>query len=95
LGEIFERFVSPIVYPNTISVKIWREEPKEVGTMETITPQLLKINDVCVRTSLSRSTIYREIESGRLRAVKRGKSIRVTETALADFIASLEAVEVK
>jgi excisionase family DNA binding protein len=63
--------------------------------METVTPQLLRINEVCERTALSRSSVYREIESGRLRAVKRGKSIRVTESALADFIQSLEAVGVK
>ena len=61
--------------------------------METITPQLLRVNEVCTR--LARSSVYREIESGRLPAVKRGKSIRITETALADFIASLKAVEVK
>jgi excisionase family DNA binding protein len=63
--------------------------------METITPQLLRVNEVCTRLALSRSSVYREIESGRLPAVKRGKSIRITETALADFIASLKAVEVK
>jgi excisionase family DNA binding protein len=62
---------------------------------ETATPQLLRINEVCERTALSRSSIYRDIESGRLRAVKRGKSIRVSESALAEFIESLEAVEVK
>lgn len=62
---------------------------------ETAIPQLLRINEVCERTALSRSSIYRDIESGRLRAVKRGKSIRVSESALAEFIESLEAVEVK
>lgn len=63
--------------------------------MEKVIPQLLRVNEVCTRLALSRSSVYREIESGRLPAVKRGKSLRITESALAEFIASLEAVEVK
>ena len=70
---------------------------KEKGEtrMETVTPQLLRVNEVCARLAMSRSSVYREIDSGRLPAVKRGKSLRITETALAQFVESLEAVEVK
>lgn len=56
-------------------------------------PQLHAISVVSIRTSLSRSAIYREITSGRLRAVKIGKSVRVTEEDLQVFIASLQSAK--
>ena len=62
--------------------------------METqVLPQLHAISVVSTRTSLSRSAIYREITSGRLRAVKIGKSVRVTEEDLQSFIASLQSAK--
>ena len=57
------------------------------------TPQLLSLPMVAERTSLSRSTLYREIDSGRLKVVKIGKSVRVTEQALREYIDSLEKKE--
>jgi excisionase family DNA binding protein len=57
---------------------------------ENQTPQLLSLKEVGERTSLSRSTIYREIEAGRLRAVKIGKSVRVNDLELRRFIESLQ-----
>jgi excisionase family DNA binding protein len=56
-----------------------------------ITPQLHALGAVSARTSLSRSALYREIRAGRLRAVKIGKSLRISESDLQDFIGSLEA----
>ena len=59
--------------------------------METqVLPQLHALSVVSARTSLSRSALYREIKAGRLRALKIGKSLRVSETDLQVFISSLE-----
>jgi excisionase family DNA binding protein len=59
--------------------------------METqVLPQLHALGVVSTRTSLSRSALYREIKAGRLRALKIGKSLRVSETDLQVFISSLE-----
>jgi excisionase family DNA binding protein len=52
-------------------------------------PQLLSLHQVSARTSLSRSTLYREIDAGRLKSVKIGKSVRISERALKDFIEAL------
>jgi excisionase family DNA binding protein len=54
------------------------------------TPNLLSLKEVGERTALSRSTIYREIESGRLQAVKIGKSVRVMDSELRRYIESLQ-----
>ena len=55
-----------------------------------VLPQLHALGVVSARTSLSRSALYREIKAGRLRALKIGKSLRVSETDLQVFISSLE-----
>jgi excisionase family DNA binding protein len=52
--------------------------------------QLLPIAIVCDRTALSRSAIYRLIASGRLKPVKIGKSVRVSESELRRFFTTLE-----
>ena len=57
-------------------------------------PQMLSIPMVSERTSLSRSTLYREIDAGRLKTVKIGKSVRITEQALRDYIQQLESERV-
>ena len=57
---------------------------------ENQTPKLLSLHEVCERTALSRSTIYREIDAGRLIAVKIGKSVRVTDSELRRYIESLQ-----
>jgi excisionase family DNA binding protein len=57
---------------------------------ETQTPKLLSLNEVSERTALSRSTIYREIDAGRLVAVKIGKSVRITDSELRRYIESLQ-----
>jgi excisionase family DNA binding protein len=57
---------------------------------ETQTPKLLSLNEVSERTALSRSTIYREIDAGRLVAVKIGKSVRITDSELRRYIESLK-----
>jgi len=57
-------------------------------------PALLKFTEISARTGLSRSTIYREIQSennpqGRLKVVRIGRAVRVREQDLADFINAL------
>lgn len=58
-------------------------------TIENSTPRLLALAEVSLQTSLSRSTLYREIEAGRLKVVKIGKSVRVTDQSLRDYISAL------
>lgn len=57
--------------------------------------QLLGLNAVSARTDLSKSTLYRLINRGHLRAVKVGKALRITESELTRFIQSLEAGELQ
>jgi excisionase family DNA binding protein len=53
------------------------------------TVQLNSIKDVVARTRLSRSTIYQELASGRLRSVKVGARRLIVESALIDYIDGL------
>ena len=58
--------------------------------METATlPTLLKITTFMERTGLSKASAYRLINSGQLKTVKIGRSVRITETELSRFINSL------
>jgi excisionase family DNA binding protein len=50
---------------------------------------LNSIKDIVVRTGLSRSTVYEEMSSGRLRSVKVGRRRLIPESALIDYIDSL------
>lgn len=55
--------------------------------------QLLGLNSVTARTDLSKSTIYRLINKGHLKAVKVGKALRISESELTRFIRALESGE--
>lgn len=57
-------------------------------------PQLHALSAVSARTALSRSSLYREIKAGRLRALKVGKALRITEAELCRFISALETSQV-
>jgi len=58
--------------------------------MDTATlPALLKLPEVMERTGLSRASVYRVINSGLLKTVKIGRSVRVSEAELGRFINSL------
>jgi len=50
---------------------------------------LNSIKDVVARTNLSRSKVYEEMDSGRLKSVKVGRRRLVTESQLIDYIDSL------
>jgi excisionase family DNA binding protein len=61
--------------------------------METpLPPTLHKVATVISRTGLSRSALYREIRLGRLKVVKIGRSVRVREKDLVDFIDTLAVI---
>jgi excisionase family DNA binding protein len=51
---------------------------------------LYRVTEAMVVLSMSRSAIYEEIRSGRLRSVKRGRSRLISAAAIADYVALLE-----
>ena len=55
----------------------------------TNTIRLNSIKDVQERTRLSRSTIYQEMSSGRLRSVHVGRRRLIPESALIEYIQGL------
>lgn len=55
----------------------------------SLPPTLHKLSVVSVRTGMSRSALYREINAGRLKTVKIGRSVRVREQDLSAFINAL------
>lgn len=64
--------------------------------METVqATQLYRVIEVCAHLAMSRSSIYREIEAGNLKAVKRGKSLRVSAEEIARYVESLPAATIK
>jgi excisionase family DNA binding protein len=58
---------------------------------DTVTPQSLhKLAVVMARTGLSRSAVYRVINEGKLKTIKIGRSVRISEQELNRFINALE-----
>lgn len=53
-------------------------------------PQFLKPNEVAKVLRVSTMTIYREIENGRLPAVRVGRSIRVPHASLDEYLRDME-----
>jgi excisionase family DNA binding protein len=52
--------------------------------------QLYRVTDVMRLLSMSRSVIYEQLRSGRLRSVRQGRSRRIPAAALAEYVALLE-----
>jgi excisionase family DNA binding protein len=52
--------------------------------------QLYRIRDAMVVLSMSRSVLYEQIRSGRLRSVTQGRSRLIPASAIADYVALLE-----
>ena len=52
--------------------------------------QLYKVADAMVVLSMSRSVIYEQIRSGRLRSVTQGRARLIPASAIADYIVLLE-----
>jgi predicted DNA-binding transcriptional regulator AlpA len=57
---------------------------------QTAPAALYKIPEVMMTLRMSRGAVYSEIKAGRLRRVKRGRSVFVTSTAVADYVQLLE-----
>lgn len=55
-------------------------------TTPTAMPQLLRPREISQRLGLSRAMVYRLIESGELKAIRIGKSIRIDANELTRFI---------
>jgi excisionase family DNA binding protein len=51
---------------------------------------LYRVTEVMVLLSLSRSVIYEEIRSGRLRSVKRGRTRLISAAAITEYVSLLE-----
>lgn len=51
---------------------------------------LYRVADAVIVLSMSRSVIYEEMRSGRLRSIKRGRSRLISATAIAEYVARLE-----
>jgi excisionase family DNA binding protein len=58
-----------------------------------VKPQLHHIQEFLSRTGLSRSTAYREIESGHLKVVRIGRILRISEAEICRYIADLDSAE--
>jgi predicted DNA-binding transcriptional regulator AlpA len=57
---------------------------------ETAQIALYKIPEVMTMLRMSRGAVYSEIKAGRLRRVRRGRSVFVTSAAIADYVLLLE-----
>ena len=53
--------------------------------------QLYRVRDAMTALSLSRSVIYEQIRSGRLRSVTQGRSRLIPASAIAEYVALLES----
>lgn len=53
--------------------------------------QLYRVADAMVVLSMSRSVIYEQIRSGRLRSVTQGRSRLIPAAAIAEYVALLES----
>lgn len=58
--------------------------------VQTQADQLLTVKDVIRRTALGRTTVLALLRSRQLPSVHIGRSVRVTEQALAEWIESLK-----
>jgi excisionase family DNA binding protein len=55
-----------------------------------VKPQLYPLQEFLNRTGLSRSTAYREIGAGRLKVVRIGRTLRVSEFEICRYISQKE-----
>ena len=61
---------------------------------EEIQPMLLRVSEVCSMLGMSRSSIYREIKSGNLKAFKvTPKSVRISQDEINRYISNLKVLE--
>ena len=63
---------------------------RHMSPSEVNRKQLYRVADAMVVLSMSRSVIYEQIRSGRLRSVTQGRRRLIPASAIADYIALLE-----
>jgi excisionase family DNA binding protein len=56
----------------------------------TLPRQLYKVTEAMIVLSISRSVIYEQIRSGRLRSVHQGRRRLIPASAIAEYVALLE-----
>lgn len=61
-----------------------------VDSLPSADVQLYRVADAMRVLSLSKTVIYEQIRSGRLRTVKQGRSRLIPESAIREYIALLE-----
>ena len=71
------------------STPVQTELESSMNLEMSLPPTLHKLSVVSARTGMSRSALYREINAGRLKTVKIGRSVRVREQDLNAFINAL------
>jgi excisionase family DNA binding protein len=59
--------------------------------MGALKRQLFKVSEAMEILSMSRTVIYEQMRSGRLRYVKQGRATLITETAIRNYVALLES----
>lgn len=50
--------------------------------MEAETVKMLTVKEVCARLRIAKSTLYRNIASGKIRVVRVGRTIRIPESEI-------------
>jgi excisionase family DNA binding protein len=65
-------------------------KPVNHQTVHSSGKQLYRVADAMAVLSMSRSVIYEQIRSGRLRSVTQGRTRLIPASAIADYIALLE-----
>ena len=72
----------------------WLSQPRheEIGMTDKPPPdrELYRVTEAMALLSLSRSVLYEELRSGRLRSVHRGRTRLIPAAAIAEYIALLE-----
>jgi excisionase family DNA binding protein len=62
----------------------------EADRLLTVDKQLYRVPEAMTILSLSRSVIYEQLRSGRLRSVTQGRARLIPASAIAEYIALLE-----
>jgi len=66
-----------------------------VSTLARMGRVLYRVPEAMTLLSMSRSAIYAQIRSNRLRSVKQGRSRLIPESAIAEYVALLEGESLK
>lgn len=75
----------------TIDPRLSRDGPVSTrGDVTEFARYLYKISEAAVLLSMSRSALYEQIRSGRLRSVRQGRARLVPAAAIREYVALLE-----